>query len=407
MRTDHSALQWNSEWTPGNRVHLLCSGVEYFPALLRAIDQASAEIHLETYIYAGDRTGVQVTDALVRAAQRGVRVQLIIDGYGAHDMPLALRNQLEQAGVRLLVFRPDISLRLKRHRLRRMHRKLVVIDARIGFVGGINIIDDMDTPHQTPPRFDYAVQVEGPLVTQMHAAAERLWRLVAWARMQQRWREERAVPGLTALPVLPVLPEVCGPYRAAFLVRDNLRHRRDIEQAYLQAIESAQDEIIIANAYFLPGWRFRHALINAATRGVQVTLLLQGRIEYVLLHYASRALYGPLLQAGVQIHEYHRSFLHAKVAVIDSCWSTVGSSNIDPFSLALAREANVVVYDPGFGRQLRASLLQALDAGAQMVSRSRWMRQPWWRRAPIWIGYGLVRLLMGLAGYGEGRQSSS
>ena len=134
-----------------------------------------------------------------------------------------------------------------------------------------------------------------------------------------------------------------------------------------------------------------------------MTLLLQGRIEYVLLHYASRALYGPLLQAGVHIHEYQRSFLHAKVAVIDSCWSTVGSSNIDPFSLALAREANVVVYDAGFGQQLRASLMQALEGGAQVVSRSGWMRQSWWQRVPIWIGYGLARLLMGLAGYGQGR----
>lgn len=397
MQTVDSPLQWNCEWTPGNRVHLLCSGVEYFPALLRAIDQAGIEIHLETYIYAGDSTGVQVTDALVRAALRGVRVQLIIDGYGAHDMPCALRMQLEQAGVRLLVFRPDISLRLKRHRLRRMHRKLVVIDARIGFVGGINIIDDMDTPHQTPPRFDYAVQVEGPLVSQMHAAAERLWRLVAWARLQRRWRDERAVPEPRDLP------QSCGPYRAAFLVRDNLRHRRDIEQAYLQAIESAQDEIIIANAYFLPGWRFRRALVDAATRGVRVTLLLQGRMEYVLLHYASRALYGPMLQAGVQIHEYQRSFLHAKVAVVDRCWSTVGSSNIDPFSLALAREANVVVYDAGFGQQLRASLMQALEGDAKVVSVSHWMHQPTWNRLPIWIGYGLARLLMGLAGYGQGR----
>ncbi len=148
-------------------------------------------------------------------------------------------------------------------------------------------------------------------------------------------------------------------------MRDNVRHRHDIEEAYLRAFARAHREVVIANAYFLPGQRFLKALCDAARRGVRVTLLLQGRVEYVLVHYASRALYRELLDAGVQIHEYTRSFLHAKVAVVDDSWATVGSSNIDPVSLLLARESNVVVRDRRFVRELRGSLMDAIEAGAR------------------------------------------
>jgi cardiolipin synthase len=189
--------------------------------------------------------------------------------------------------------------------------------------------------------------------------------------------------------------------RAAFLVRDNVRHRRDIERAYMQGIEQAQHEIIIANAYFLPGVHFRHALNYAALRGVRVILLLQGRVEYFLQHYASRALYGNLLDAGVEIYEYHESFMHAKAAVIDERWATVGSSNIDPFSLLLSREANIVVDDEAFAGTLKQSLKKAIETGAQRISKKNWNHQPAPLRLMNWLSYGFVRLLMGISGYDE------
>jgi cardiolipin synthase len=303
------------------------------------------------------------------------------------------RALLEAAGVVVLIFGPKTSpLTLRRKRLRRLHRKLVVVDAGVAFVGGINIIDDMHTPRHTPPRYDYAVRIEGPLVAGVLEQCERLWRRVAWASLRRSAQRHR-----------PVDAAAGGTQRAALVVRDNLRHRADIEDAYLEAICAAHKEIVIANAYFLPGARFRHALRAAAARGVRVVLLLQGRVEYALLHYASRALYGSLLDAGVEIYEYHKSFLHAKVAVIDRRWATVGSSNIDPFSLMLAREANVVVEDLHFSQQLRDSLLDHMKSGARVVAKRMWHRQPWWRRALIWAAYGCTRLLMGVAGYG-GRQ---
>ncbi|OGA01497.1 MAG: cardiolipin synthase B [Betaproteobacteria bacterium RIFCSPLOWO2_02_FULL_62_17] len=376
-----------------NRLELLTSGEQYFPALMAAIDAASEDVYLETYIFEDDETGRRVANTLCRAAQRGVNVNLLVDGFGARDMALALREALLAAGVQLLVFRPKISpLTLRRQRLRRMHRKMAVADGRVAFVSGINIIDDANTPGKIPPRHDYAVRVEGPLVAEVLAQMEKLWGLVVWARLRRRWRPARRVLAAQA---------AAGTQRAALVIRDNLHHRADIEEAYLGAIDAAREDIIIANAYFFPGLRFRRALTNAATRGVRVTLLLQGRVEYLLLHYASRALYGSLLAAGVQIHQYTQGFLHAKVAVCDGRWATVGSSNIDPFSLLLAREANVVVDDRNFAEQLRGSLRQVMEKRAEPVHAAQWRSQSLLKKMPSWIAYQLVRVLMGLFGYGN------
>jgi cardiolipin synthase len=183
-------------------------------------------------------------------------------------------------------------------------------------------------------------------------------------------------------------------------VRDSIRHRRDIEEVYLDAIAAARHEILIASAYFLPGRRFRQAILDAAQRGVRVILLLQGRVEYLLLHYATQALYPQLLRGGVHLHEYQPSFLHAKVAVIDGCWATVGSSNIDPFSLWLAREANVVIRDNAFAAQLRERLLHTIQEGAVALGDADWKKRSWISRGATWLAYEAVRLAIGLAGYG-------
>lgn len=377
----------------GNRLTLLRSGDEYFPALEAAIEEAQYSIHIETYIFADDTAGRRIAGALLAAAARGVRTDVIVDGFGSKRFLGTLSDVLAAGEVRVLVFRSDIyPWNFGRHGLRRMHRKLAVIDGSVAFVGGINIIDDMHTPGHTPPRFDYAVRVEGPVLEIVRDQADQLWTLTAWANLRQEWAS-----GPTPGPRSSRVPQ--GFQRAAFLARDNFQHRSDIEDAYLDAIEAAEEEILIASAYFFPGRRFRRALTQAAARGVRVVLLLQGRVEYVLLHYASRALYGALLDAGVEIHEYTRSFLHAKVAVVDGQWATVGSSNIDPFSLLLGREANIVADDRRFAHELRESLQRAMADGAEPVVRQRWRRQPLLRRVKIWIAYGIARFLMGMFGY--------
>ncbi|MBI2801090.1 MAG: cardiolipin synthase ClsB [Gammaproteobacteria bacterium] len=391
------------DYVAGNRLTLLRSGEQYFPALIAALDAAQREVFVETYIFADDVTGGLVAAALARAAVRGVQVHLLLDGFGARAFANHLRAMLEAAGAEVLVFRPKVSpWTMRRSRLRRMHRKIVCIDAAVAFVGGINVIDDQDTPGQLPPRYDYAVRIEGPLVTHARRAAARLWSTTTWASVGRRW------PGFVELARrrLPRAPPdnvpLAGKCRAALVLRDTLRHRRDIEEAYLACIEAAQTEVVIANAYFFPGWRFRRALQAAAGRGVRVVLLLQSRVEYTLLHYASRALYRSLLEAGVEIHEYHRGFLHAKVAVFDSQVATVGSSNIDPFSFLMAKEANLFVADAGFAAELRASLGEALEHGARQVRIYRWRRLSWWLAIRIKLAYAAARLVMAIAGYGKG-----
>ena len=376
----------------GNSLQLLTNSLAYFLALEQAIDAAQIVVSIETYIFADDETGRRMAAALARAAKRGVTVRVMVDGFGSNKIFDAIRRQLLADKVQVLIYHPKISpLTLRRNRLRRLHRKLVTIDGRLAFVGGINIIDDMNSPGHLPIRYDYAVRVEGPLLAMVVEETESLWDRIALLNFQLDWRTRQS-PSLESV--------ASGQKRAALVVRDNLHHRFDIEEAYLDAIERAKEEIIVVNAYFFPGKRFRRALRQAAARGVRVILLLQGRMEYALLHYASRALYGAFLDAGVEIYGYRKSFLHAKVAVIDGRWSTVGSSNIDPFSLLLAREANVIVDDSQFAEELRASLRQHIKDGAMKVDQNSWHSQPLWRRIVNWSAYGFARLLLGLAGLG-------
>lgn len=382
----------NVDYLPGNRIELLETGAQFFPALLSAIGAAERAIQLETYIFANDATGRAVARALAAAARRGIDVRVLVDGFGAGDFAQGLGREIVTAGGHVEVYRPEVGrLRLKRHRLRRLHRKLAVIDGRIAFVGGINIIDDNDTPG-LGPRFDYAVRIEGPLVAPILSSMLHLWRLVGWARLRRR--------PLMAAPDIYLPGATAGDVVAAFVVRDNLRHRRDIEQAYLDALGDAEHDVLIANAYFLPGRRFRHALIGAAQRGCRVTVLLQGQVEYALLHYATGALYGQLLAHGIRIFEYRAGFLHAKVGVVDEDWATVGSSNIDPFSLLLAREANVIVRDLRFAATLRASLSRAIAEAAVEVTAADLSRSGWLARTLRWLAYGLVRLMLGATRYG-------
>jgi cardiolipin synthase len=377
----------------GNRIALLRSGGEFFPAIVGAIDRAEREVWLETYIFADDDAGRIVAAALCRAAQRGAKVRVLVDGWGArHYLTRALEAELVRAGVALLKYRPEVApWQFRSHRLRRLHRKLCAVDGRIAFVGGINVIDDVNTPGHRPPRVDFAVSVEGPLLGSIVRTMQRVWAINELVQFQSS--------DVPLFPSVPRSPRIGGK-TAKFVIRDNLGHRRDIESAYLAAIRTAKQEILIANAYFFPGIRIRRALIAAAERGVRVTLLLQARVEYALLHYASRALYGQLLAAGIGIQEYHLSFLHAKVAVVDSNWSTVGSSNIDPYSLLMAREANIVVRDPDFSSQLQSELGRMIEHGARPLGPQHWADRPRVYKALVWIAYGIVRFAMGLMGYG-------
>ena len=403
------SLPWYESLQPalqgGHEVALLDSGAEFFPALEEAIASATECIYLETYIFQDDPTAMRIAAVLAAAARRGVRVHVIVDGFGTARSDGDWARAIREAGVLLETFRPERRrFSLDRQRLRRLHRKLTVVDGRIAFVGGINVLDDRYDPNHgllEHPRLDYAVRVRGPLVAQVHVAAARLWWEVSVVNRSLRRGGARAgeTPPAPLHPPDAVRSEVtpAGRIRAAFLLRDNLRHRRTIERAYLRAIGRSRREVLIASAYFFPGSRFRRALLEAVSRGVRVRLLLQGKVEYRLQHYGSQALYDELLRGGVEIVEYRRSFLHAKVAVVDD-WATVGSSNIDPFSLLLAREANVGVYDAAFARRLRDLLNVAIETGGVPIALHGHEQRPWHTRLMNAIAFLVLRIGVALSG---------
>lgn len=385
----------NEHFVSGNRLTLLQNGTAYFPQLIRDIEAAQRSIYLETYIFAADDTGRSLADALKRAALRGVSVCVLMDGFGSAHFPQAWLNELRAAGVEVQWFRREVyRFRMRRNRLRRLHRKLVALDGVIAYIGGININDGArDAQGVVIPRLDFAVRAEGQIAVEIQSVMKRLWISVNWAVASLRGKR------LGRIMFHAVRAASDGQIRV--LLRDNFRHRREIEDAYLKAIACAQHEVIIANAYFLPGSSFRLSLIQAAQRGVRVVLLLQGKVEYRLQHYATQALYEHLLAAGVEIYEYQASFLHAKVAVVDGQWATVGSSNIDPFSLLLAREANLLVSDRGFAGELRGKLLDAIAQDALRIEPLHWSRLGWGARLIARISYAVIRMLVGVIGYGK------
>lgn len=378
--------------TEGNQIKLLRNGAEYFPALASAILTAKRVVYLQTYIYALDETGFTIGKALMQAARNGVEVNLLLDGFGSKELPKNYVSTLEQAGVQVMFYRPKISpWTLKKRRLRRLHRKVAVIDNQIGFVGGINIIDDQHVFNQIPPRVDYALQITGPLVMDMVESVNQLWRSMAWLNLQRvkQHADDDKRQAITQVKMEGM--------KAAYVIRNNVLHRRDIEIAYLDAINQATSEILIANAYFLPGKRFRHALVAAAKRGVSVKLLLQGRKEYFLM-FATHAFYPYFLRAGVEIYEYRKSFMHSKVAVIDGDWATVGSSNIDPFSLLLSLEANVIVLDTQFAAELKQEIVTSIEH-AYHITSDAWAHESSIKRLLSWTAYGLMKFFLSVIGY--------
>jgi len=391
---------------PGHRLQLLEGSTEFFPALIAAIDGASRRVRLETYIFDITGEGAAVAQALERAARRGLDVKVVVDGFGSDSFPLEWRERFAHAGVELLIYAP-----LRRFGLlwpgswRRLHRKLCVVDGETAFCGGINILDDFHDPNHgalQAPRFDFAVQVRGPLVADAEAAMVRQWLRI---QAMHEVKKARLAGALESLRAYSVVRHRAAPLahdaplaRAMLVLRDNLRNRTSIERAYRRAIGHARDEIIIANAYFVPGRKMRRALVSAARRGVKVRLLLQGRYEYFMQYYAARPIYGALLRAGVEINEYSPSFLHAKVAVIDGHWATVGSSNLDPLSLLLAREANVVVEDVAFAVQLRDCLVKTIAQAGRVMNPDEYSHRPLRERFMENVALALMRLALMIQG---------
>lgn len=385
-----------SKWVPGNKITLLENGEGFFPRVFECIAAATQEVLLETFILFEDKVGKGLQEALLKAAERGVQIDITIDGYGSPDLSAEYILSLTRAGVRVHVFDPSPRIWGYRTNLfRRMHRKIVVVDGKRAFVGGINYSADHLADFGPEAKQDYAVEIEGPLVADIHQfvhAQLKLGQPSQGSRIQQFLRRKADPPQHDSLPH-------AGEAQAIFVTRDNREHHSDIERHYRIAIRGARHRIVMANAYFFPGYRLLRQLRKAARRGVDVRLILQGQPDMPIVKIAAGLLYHHLLAAGVKIYEYRERPLHGKVALTDDEWSTVGSSNLDPLSLSLNLEANVIIKDRTFNEELSRNLDRLMQDSCKQVLASDVAETGLWvrirsffvfhmlRRYPAWFGW--------------------
>ena len=387
---DAKARDLDYGWQSGNQIELLENGEAYFPRVFDALRVAQREILLETFILFEDKVGHALQRILIEAAQRGVNVVVSLDGFGCGELSPSFLGELAQAGVTVQMFDPaSKTLGVRTNWFRRLHRKIVVVDATVAFIGGINFSADHLGDFGPEAKQDYAVQVTGPAVADLHHFA--LAQSGRQVRTRRGWRRRQQRPPLWSTDNADGLVRL--------IYRDNVQHRDDIEEAYIHALSRAQKRVVIANAYFFPGYRLLREIRNAARRGVHVQLIMQGQPDVLLAKLAARMLYDYLLKDGVVIHEYCQRPLHGKVALVDDEWSTVGSSNLDPLSLSLNLEANVLIRDRAFNQQLYERLDILANTHCQTMPENRTPRLWLWRLTVGFLVFHVMRHFPALTGW--------
>ncbi|EOI3478940.1 cardiolipin synthase ClsB [Cronobacter dublinensis] len=377
-----------TNWRDGNRIELLENGDEFYPAVFDAIDNARSKIILETFIWFDDNVGRQLHEVILRAAQRGVSVEVLLDGYGSPDLSDEFVGTLTSAGVKFRYYDPrPRTLGMRTNVFRRMHRKIVVIDGEVAFVGGINYSAEHMSDYGPEAKQDYAVRVEGPVVQDIY---QFVLSNLGEEQVSRWWQRHYQQAVDNTMP---------GEAQALFIWRDNNDHRDDIERHYLKMLANAKKEVIIANAYFFPGYRLLHAMRNAARRGVKVKLIVQGEPDMPIVKVGARLLYNYLVKGGVEVYEYLRRPLHGKVALMDDHWATVGSSNLDPLSLSLNLEANLIIHDTQFNQTLRDNLTRLIREDCKQVDESMMPKRTWWNLAKSVIVFHFLRHFPAMVGW--------
>ena len=373
-------------WRAGNQFELLIDGPQFFPRMLLAIVRAEHQVDLELYLVEAGACAEALVQALVQAAERGVRVRCLFDDYGSLAFTLSLRQRLLAAGVELRWYN---RLRWRRglRNLYRDHRKLLLVDQAWAVVGGTGVTDQFWTPGEDVSEWhEVMVQMQGPLVADWQMLFDRQWRCNL---RRTAWRPPTHF-GLAHLPRVPVSGPGLG--RVAYA---DARQHRDILQSLVRALISGKRRIWLATPYFLPTWKVRRALRRAASLGIDVRLLLTGpRTDHPSVRYAGHRYYPRLLRAGVKIFEYQPCFLHLKMVVVDD-WVSIGSCNFDHWNLRFNLEANVEAIDP----QLTADVVASFErdfALSRQVDLDDWQARPLWRRVKQRIWGWLDRVVVNL-----------
>ncbi len=347
-------------------VTLLIDGVQAFPSMIEAIEGASKTILMDSYIFNDDSVGRMFAAALGERAQAGVAVYLIVDGFGTINVPASFFDDLRDSGVRVLEYRPVAPWRKGWGILRRNHRKLLVVDGRIGFLGGINIGDEwLSVERDGQGWHDIHVRVSGPGVRDLSLLSMSTWRVHGDVILDPRLFLGDGEPA--------------GNTRIGIVGSRERKKRKIIRRSYLHAIKNAREYIYIANAYFIPGLGFRRALRNAVRRGVDVRVMVPARGDILPVQLAGQALFGRLMRRGIKLFLWREAVLHAKIAVIDDVWATVGSFNIDRRSWSMNLEVNATVVDRAFAMNLKA-VFEKDQEKCEKLDRVKWRRRSWFQR---------------------------
>jgi len=371
-------------YTLHNRVELIRGGADFFARLIQMIEHAERSIHLQVYILDKDPTGIMVTDALKRAAKRGVTVHLMADGYASRMLPGGFIRELRDAGIHFRFFEPLLKSKYF-YFGRRLHHKIMVTDARYALVGGLNITERYNDRIGFSAWLDFAVWVEGEIAKQLCIRCWKTWYGFP-ASLKQFPCEKDFNQTIT-------LPGTISQVRMR--VNDWVRNRNEISQSYLEMLSRAKSQITILCSYFLPNETFRKKLLSAAKRGVNVRIILAGLSDIQIAKNAERYIYEWLLRNNITIYEYQGNVLHGKVAVSDSNWSTIGSYNINNISARASIELNLDVYDPTFATDLEKVLDKIIEEDCiQITGEVLQKKSTAWNRLIWWSSYQTVKGLI-------------
>lgn len=366
----------NHPFRSNNHVTLLQSGDAYFSKLEQLITNAKSSIHLQVYIFHNDTTGKRIITCLMAAAKRGVDIYLVVDAYASPDFSDSLLLTLRNEGIMVKKFAP---LHLKRFKIgRRLHHKIVLVDEQYALVGGINIANHYSGFDGQVPWFDVAVYAEGPITFDLKKICVSIWP----KRIRNKWKKFPAI-----------FQKHTDGQKARVLQNDWWRRRIEISSVYNTVIRNAKEELVIVAGYFLPGFTKRRLLKKAAERGVRITLITGKNSDIPFVNAATKYLYGVLLKNNITIYEWNKSVLHAKMAVADRKWCTVGSYNINALSDYGSLEANIAILDDGFGENAHQYLQSVIQEGCVKVDSATFFKSTHiFKQAFRWISYKLIRV---------------
>ncbi len=359
----------------GNSATIFSDGDTGFESLWEALSQARRSIWFEMYIVENDRVGVRTIEELTQAAFRGCRVTFLYDAVGSSSLPKSALKPLRDAGAKIITFNPIRPWRWPSSWLRRDHRKIIIVDGKIGFSGGMNVSEDYAGKRYGNERFkDCMVRLEGPVVRDLAAVLGSSWKAAGGEKLH-----------------LPRRKEAGGKTIAQVLSSHGATGRRHIQRSLRMTIGNAVTHCYITSPYLVPPLRLVNAIKRAADRGVDVRILTAGVSDVPIVHLAAQSIYARLLRHGVRIYEMVNRTLHAKTITIDGLYSTVGSFNLDTWSDKRNLEVNVAMIDTTIAAQMQQMFLKEIET-AQEITLITLAKRPWWRRAIQWCAYQLLRL---------------